>query len=665
MKFNKVLIANRGEIACRIIRTCKELGLRTVAVYSDADSRALHVSQADEAVHIGAPESNLSYLAADRILDAARKTAAQAIHPGYGFLSENADFASTVASQGLTFIGPRSDVMKKLGDKIEAKKLAAQTSVPLVPGLLFTHDRQEAMEKEAKAFAKTHGYPIMVKAAAGGGGRGMRRVRDEASLAESLAAATREAKAAFGDGRLFIERLVEEARHVEVQIIADDHGTVISLFDRDCSMQRNHQKVIEEAPAPNVSGRVRSAMHEAARNLCKAAGYTNAGTVEFLVDRQENFYFLEVNSRLQVEHPVTEAITGLDLVELQLRVASGERLDSLVPSGLQPRGAAIECRICAERPEENFAASTGRLAVFAAPQSHSSNISIRFDSGFQVGDTVTHYYDSMLAKLIVHADTREEAIVRTREALERLSICGVQNNLGFLLSLVNSDLFHKGQHHIQFAPSLLPTPEARVRQAAFIAAIPTLFALCQRSEPTDAWQRNSQFRIMGNPRYGIDAQVNGLPTHVTIECLGGGNVEFRGADFRSSGKVRRLDDTVEYASVDYSVRARIHTVGNDAWVMSSRGTFLVHPLVKSLKKQSDQTDRHSGLVASPLPGKVAAVKASVGAKVAAGEPLLVIESMKMEHIIRSPHDAEVTKVHVRSGEIVDANAVLAELKFDA
>lgn len=664
--FPKLLIANRGEIACRIVRTCKRLGISTVAVYSDADASALHVRLADEAVCIGAPESTHSYLSADKIIAAAIQTGARAVHPGYGFLSENAAFADQLGKSNLTFIGPPGSVMKKLGDKIEAKKLAAKARVPMVPGLLFASDQEPGMLKEAKDFCKQHGFPVMIKAAAGGGGRGMRRVNDEAGLAESLIAAAREAKAAFGDGRLFLERLIERARHVEVQIFGDTHGDVISLFDRDCSMQRNHQKVIEEAPAPNLSDKTRTAMHKAARDLCAAAGYVNAGTVEFLVDQKQQFYFLEVNSRLQVEHPVTEAITGLDLVELQIRIAAGQALSACAPVSSAPIGAAIECRLCAENPDENFVASTGKLLALSAPTTTSNDVSVRFDTGFEAGSSVTHYYDSMLAKLIVHAPTRDLAIAGMTEALESVKVCGVRSNIGFLNALVRSHEFKSVSHDTHFARSVLRSEDTLAQDLALVASLPSIHQLARPDCGSDAWQRNSCFRISGRPQFELIASVNGKIMDLRITPDPSGKelrVQCGAADFTVLVQYAGRDELEVTSCMFGPVRGRLLSSGSSTWVMLPSGTYEVKEQPRSLKKSGKRSELHSGLISSPLPGKVAVVKAQVGSKIAAGEPILVIESMKMEHIIRTPHDAEVKSIRVRSGDVVEANATLAELQF--
>ncbi|MBN8549243.1 MAG: ATP-grasp domain-containing protein [Deltaproteobacteria bacterium] len=659
--FNKILVANRGEIACRIFRTCRRLGIQSVAVYSSADAQAQHVRLADEAYEIGAPESALSYLDHKKIIAVAKKAKVQAIHPGYGFLSENDLFADELEKAKINFIGPSGKVMNRLGDKIEAKKIAKTAGVPMVPSLLFKSSDPKKMLAEAQAFAEKYAFPIMIKAAAGGGGRGMRQVHSKAELADKLASAAREAQAAFGDGRLFIEKLVQKARHVEVQIIGDLHGNVLSLFDRDCSMQRNHQKVIEEAPAPHISDKVREKMQKAARDLCAEAGYYNAGTVEFLLTPQEEFYFLEVNSRLQVEHPVTEAITGLDLVELQLRVASGEKLKDLVPKDLRSRGAAIECRLCAEVPEENFIAAGGRLEAFEIQSIDHARSTLRVDSGFTRGDTVTHYYDSLLAKIIVHADTRDEALSDMRETLSEASICGVKTNIGFLSTLLATPEFKLCSHDTHFAHQVLPTAEQLLKQAELHAGLLLVHRATATTESKDPWLSNSAFRIFSQPSYSLSAAVNGLKVSVQAQREATNT-------FRLSGSSLRLDIEVissspfqlKYTSAMGEGSIRFHVSADATWAMSSHGTVEIKEISPSLKA-GKLAQAHSGEISSPLPGKVILVKAAAGDAVTAGDAIVVIESMKMEHIIRAPHDGEVEKLHVKAGQVVEANAVLAQL----
>jgi acetyl-CoA carboxylase biotin carboxylase subunit len=466
--FAKVLVANRGEIAVRVIRACHELGVSAVAVYSDADARALHVRMADEAVHIGASPSSESYLRADRLIDAAVKTGAQAIHPGYGFLSEREPFARAVGDAGLVFVGPPPDAIAATGSKTAARKLAIGAHVPVVPGTT------EALRDvdQAREVAREFGFPVLLKAAAGGGGRGMRVVRSASELGSALDAARREAAGAFGDDAVYVEKFVEGPRHVEIQVLADSHGTVLSLGERECSVQRRHQKMIEEAPSVAVSAELRHEMGAAAVRFAAAARYVNAGTCEFLLDGEGQFYFLEMNTRIQVEHPVTELVTGVDLVQWQLRIAAGERL-SFQQDAIAPNGWAMECRITSEDAATGFLPSTGRVSYVSVP----SGPGVRWDSGIETGSEVGLFYDAMLAKLIVWAPTRDAAIARMRRALLDLTIDGVDTSRDFHLRVMDDDDFRRGDIDIQWLERRLPTlmaveaPPSLVRDAAVIAAL--------------------------------------------------------------------------------------------------------------------------------------------------------------------------------------------------
>ena len=466
--FSKILIANRGEIAVRIIRACQELGVRTVAVYSDADARAPHVRAADEAVHIGPAPSAQSYLRIDALLEAARRTGAEAIHPGYGFLAERAPFARAVRDAGLVFIGPPPEAIDALGSKTAARTLAVKAGVPIVPGT--TEGVRDA--EEASAIADQFGFPVLLKAAAGGGGKGMRVVRSASELAGALDAARRESKNAFGDDAVYVEKYLEGPRHVEIQVLADSHGNIVSLGERECSIQRRHQKMIEEAPSVAVTPEIRAAMGETAVRAARAAGYVNAGTCEFLLDRDGQHYFLEMNTRLQVEHPVTELVTGIDIVQWQLRVAAGERLP-FRQEDITPRGWAIECRITSEDPSNGFLPSTGRISHLHIP----SGPGVRWDGGIEAGSEVGLHYDPMLAKLIVWARTREQAIARMRRALLELVVDGVETSQAFHLRVMDDPEFQRGEFSIQWLeqrlPSLLAQPpvEEELRVAAIAAAL--------------------------------------------------------------------------------------------------------------------------------------------------------------------------------------------------
>ena len=493
--FKKILIANRGEIAIRIMRACRELGIQSVAVYSEADAQALHVQFADEAVLLGPPAPKESYLNVERLLDAARQTGSDAVHPGYGFLSENASFASAVESAHLTFIGPSADSIRAMGDKAESKIRMKQANVPTVPGF----ENLES-EEDFKRAAKEIGYPVLVKAAAGGGGKGMRVVNAESELSESIALARRESLNAFGDDRLLIEKYLADAHHIEIQVFGDKHGNLVHLFERECSVQRRHQKIIEESPSPLLTPEIRARMGAAAVNAARAVNYFNAGTVEFIFDpHTESFYFLEMNTRLQVEHPVTELVTGLDLVQWQIRIAAGERFP-FQQSDLHQHGHAIECRVYAEDPAGGFLPSTGRLLQFIEPRGPC----VRVDAGFLAGDAVTHFYDPLLAKLIVRAENRDAAIQRMRIALQDFIIHGVTTNIDFMQSVLAHPDFAAGQvstrwvedHVREWAPAV-PTEEALIAAAladvAFAASKPQS-SIATESDPFNTWKQSNNFR---------------------------------------------------------------------------------------------------------------------------------------------------------------------------
>ncbi len=462
--FNKILIANRGEIAVRIIRACKELGASTVAVYSDADRRSLHVALADEAYHIGGSAPAESYLVIDKIIDVAKKSGAEAIHPGFGFLSENEEFAKRCEKEKIVFIGPSAEAIRLMGDKITARKIAQDAKVPLVPG-----SDGAVTDVEASRIADKIGYPVMIKASAGGGGKGMRLVRNKEDFDSSLRMARSEARSSFGDDSVFVERFVEEPRHVEIQIIADNHGNTLYLFERECSIQRRHQKVIEEAPSPAISEKTRKKMGEVAVRIAKAVNYSGAGTVEFIMDQKENFYFLEMNTRVQVEHPVTEMITGIDIVKWMVRIATGEKLP-FKQKDLSINGWAFECRVYAEDPETNFMPSPGLLHYVKAP----SGPGIRDDSSIYSGCEITSFYDPMLSKLVVWADSREAAIDKMASALKEYVVLGVKTNIGFLIRVMHNEEFRQGKLDTGFIerhPDLLSPAEVDIEPAIIAAAL--------------------------------------------------------------------------------------------------------------------------------------------------------------------------------------------------
>ena len=498
----KVLIANRGEIACRVIRTCRELGIKTVAVYSDADKEALHRSFADESVYIGEPEPSKSYLSIEKIINAALESGADAIHPGYGFLSERAEFAQACREAGVIFIGPSPEAMSKLGAKIDAKNIAVKCGVPITPGYFVVGATDDDLRKAAAEI----GYPVMLKASAGGGGRGMRAVWNESEFDDTIRLAREESVKAFGDGEMMVEKLVERPRHIEVQILADSHGTVACLFERECSLQRRHQKIVEEAPSPAMTEKLWQEMKSASQKLILEAGYVGAGTVEYMTDdKAENFYFLEVNARLQVEHPVTELITGIDLVEQQIRVAQGEKLN--LPAGLingdrnAIRGHAIEARIIAEDPAKGFLPSIGKIAFWAEPKGDG----VRFDTGFNSASTITQYYDSLIAKLITHSATRSSAIKRLELALEDTHILGVKTNITYLLDVIRHpgfgagdiDTGFLGRHFPDWHPNV-ELPEALGDLLGMATASAQQPAAGKTGSTKPAWETADGFRIVRN-----------------------------------------------------------------------------------------------------------------------------------------------------------------------
>jgi 3-methylcrotonyl-CoA carboxylase alpha subunit len=691
----RVLVANRGEIACRIIRTCKELGIHTIAVFSEADRYARHVRLADEALCIGEAESVRSYLSAEAVLEAAKRSRADAIHPGYGFLSENSAFAELVTKAGMRFIGPTPGAMRLVGDKLSAKKIAMQAKVPMAPSVEIAAEEKESRGALAH-FIKQEGFPIIVKAAGGGGGRGMRKVYEQSALEDALASASREATNFFKDGRVFCEKLIEHARHIEVQILGDTCGNVMHFYDRDCTMQRNHQKVLEEAPAPGLPGTLRSEIHAAAVRLMKEAGYSNAGTVEFLLAPDGRFFFLEVNSRLQVEHPVTEALFGVDLVALQIGVAEGRALAELLPEGLPPpRGAALEARLCSEIPEEQFVASTGKLLAFslASPTlaEQSPEATLRVDTGFETGDTVTHFYDSLLAKLIVHAPTREQALIAMIHVLSQCRIEGVKVNRGFLAHLVGHHSFHQVTHEINLAATLVPIAAA-IEEAQLQAVLAVLaqqiapplaelpsqspsLALSHEIRP-DPWNRLRGFRLHGAGSVSEEFLVSGARIAVKAEVDAEGSLRLDEVSTARTGGAssaqvspshakgaqllfkRRGSNLVEFTISGKQVAAQVSNRGNDCWVHLAQGSFLVTRAKSSLRTSEASMKAHAGEVVSHLPGKVIEVKSKIGDSVEADSLVVVIESMKMEHRIQAGVKGQVKTVSVEPGQVIQSGQIL-------
>jgi 3-methylcrotonyl-CoA carboxylase alpha subunit len=622
--FAKLLIANRGEIACRVARTARRLGLRTVAVYSDADAGSAHVAACDEAVHIGGSRPQESYLRGDVILDAAKRTGADAIHPGYGFLSENAEFAAACACAGIVFVGPSPEAIAAMGSKSAAKALMGKAGVPLTPG--YHGDRQEPDYLLQQAV--TIGFPVLIKAVAGGGGKGMRRVDSAADFAAALASCQREALASFKDGRVLVEKYLTQARHIEVQVFGDNHGNTVYLFERDCSVQRRHQKVIEEAPAPGMTPERRRQMGEAAVAAARAVDYRGAGTVEFIATG-DAFYFMEMNTRLQVEHPVTEFITGLDLVEWQLRVASGERLP-LGQSELSIDGHAIEARVYAEDPAREFLPSIGRLEHLVAP---AESESVRVDTGVRQGDEITPFYDPMIAKLIVHGATRTEALARLRAALAGYEIAGVATNVEFLSRLATAPSFVAAKLDTALIERerahLFPEPAAPPDATWALAASASFSAVADATP----WGGISGWRM------------NGVRATRPVRL-------------RSGGFERVV--SVEIGVTPARGEARAIRVGSQVHVFDG-GRHHVFSVIDPYLPPEESADHHGGLTA-PMPGRVLAVNVVPGQAVARGAPLVVMEAMKMEHTVTAPRAGEIERVLCEVGEQVKEGTELLVLK---
>ena len=657
--FTKILVANRGEIACRVMRTCRRLGIATVAVYSDADADALHVREADEAVRIGPPPSAQSYLQVEAILEACRRTGAQAVHPGYGFLSENAAFAAALDQAGIVFIGPTMSAVAAMGDKIESKKLAQKAGVNMVPG----HLAAIADADEAVAIARRVGYPVMIKASAGGGGKGMRIAHDDAEAREGFRSATSEARSSFGDERVFIEKFIEQPRHIEIQVLGDAHGNVIHLGERECSIQRRHQKVIEEAPSPFLDARTRAAMGAQAVALAKAVDYRSAGTVEFIVDARRNFYFLEMNTRLQVEHPVTEMVTGIDLVEWMIRVAAGERLP-FRQQDVALKGWAIEARVYAEDPFRNFLPSIGRLTRYQPP----AGDGIRVDTGVYDGGEIPMYYDPMIAKLVAAAPTRDEACDRLAGALDAYVVRGLNHNIPFLQALVRHERFRAGrlttgfiaeEFRGGFKGAELPGALER-RLAAVAATIQHRIHLREASLPG---------QLAGHERRAPDRYV------VSFDSGSGASHEVRVAPGRAmfpDGAELAVESGWRVGDILFS-----GTVGGQAMHVQAEpaglGLRLFHagaslkasvlaPRVAELARlmPAKRPPDTSRFLLSPMPGLLKAIAVKAGQEVKAGEELCVVEAMKMENILRAERDGTISRLHAAVGDSLAVDQKILE-----
>jgi len=681
--FTKILIANRGEIACRVIATAKKMGIATVAVYSDADKEARHVKLADEAVHIGAAPSRESYLLADKIIAAAKQTGAQAIHPGYGFLSENEAFAQRCEDEGIAFIGPKAHSIAAMGDKIASKKLANEAKVNTIPG----YNDAISGPEQAVEIAKGIGYPVMIKASAGGGGKGLRVAYNDKEAFEGFASCQNEARNSFGDDRIFIEKFVQEPRHIEIQVLGDSHGNVIYLNERECSIQRRHQKVIEEAPSPFISDATRKAMGEQAVALAKAVKYQSAGTVEFVVGKDQDFYFLEMNTRLQVEHPVTECITGLDLVELMIRVAAGEKLP-LTQADVKRDGWAIECRINAEDPFRNFLPSTGRLVRFQPPEESmfqsdtSKKLGVRVDTGVYEGGEIPMYYDSMIAKLIVHGTDRNDAIAKMRAALNGFVIRGISSNIPFQAALLAHPKFVSGQFNTGFIAEHygkgFAAEDVPHDDPLFLVALAAFMHRRYRARASGISGQLAGHEVKVGEQFVVvvlGAEGQNQHHEVTVSDFedksGSSSVSMGGNSYQISSNATLGQIRVQGACNGQGFTAQVERgVGKnplalriahngtqiDALVLSPLGARL-HKLMP-FKAPPDL----SKFLLSPMPGLLVDVAVQPGQKVQAGEKLAVIEAMKMENILFAAHDGVVGKIVAGKGESLAVDQVILEFQ---
>ena len=664
--FKKILIANRGEIACRIIRTTKQMGIKTVAVYSEADRDARHVVMADEAICIGGAPSSESYLVIDKIIDAIQKSKAQAVHPGYGFLSENASFARKLKAKGIAFIGPGTLAINKMGDKIESKKLAEKAGVNTIPG----HTEALKDTRQALAVSKRVGFPVMLKASAGGGGKGMRIARNEKEVREGFEAAKREAKSSFGDDRVFVEKYIEQPRHIEIQILADGHGNTVYLGERECSIQRRHQKVIEEAPSPFIDEKTRRAMGEQAVVLARAVKYVSAGTVEFIVDAKRNFYFLEMNTRLQVEHPVTEMITGLDLVEWMIRIADGEKFP-LSQEDIKLTGWAIESRIYAEDPFRGFLPSVGRLSRYVAPP---ENPHVRVDTGVYEGGEISIHYDPMIAKLISYGKDRDEAITHMRQALDAFYIRGVSNNIGFLAAVMAHPRFVKGKLTTNFiadeygdifdaADVLHDDPNMLVAVAA------CLHRAYQERAASISGQCSGHERVVLND-WRVLLQGKSFKARV-VPVAAGYDVSIEGASDSQEFHVRtdwQLGQPLFDAQINgHRIIMQVERNG-PAYSLSHAGlgvdVLVLNEMTASLyelmpEKVVADTSR---FLLSPMPGLLMSLAVKEGQMVSGGDELAVIEAMKMENVLKAERDAVVKTVHATPGDSLAVDQPIIEFE---
>ncbi len=671
--FSKILIANRGEIACRIIKTARRMGIKTVAVYSEADAGALHVEMADEAVFIGPAPAAQSYLLIDKIIDAVRQTGAEAVHPGFGFLSENGDFADALAKESIVFIGPNKNAVQAMGDKIASKKLAGKAKVNTIPGYLGVIQDTD----EARKIAADIGYPVMIKASAGGGGKGMRVAASEDDLVAGFESAMNEARSAFGDDRVFIEKYVVEPRHIEIQVLGDKHGNIIYLGERECSIQRRNQKVIEEAPSPFVDEKLRKAMGKQAVSLAAAVDYDSAGTVEFIVDKNGNFFFLEMNTRLQVEHPVTELVTGIDLVEQMIRVADGEKL-KLKQSDIKLDGWAMESRIYAEDPFRGFLPSVGRLVYYRPPaEAAHDHGTIRNDTGVKEGGEISIYYDPMIAKLCTHAATRGEAIALMAEALDEFRLEGIDHNIPFLSAVMGEERFQSGALTTNYIAEQFPdgfhgaplTEDQRdrlVALAAFIHGIET-----ERARSIDGRLSFDEDSVdgewsvtLGGTRFAANLSMTGIGAQIVLHGQenGGEIKEFQVECSWAPG------ERVIYAKINGDPMIAQVEPALEGWTLLHRGARA--PIIVQSKRAAElaalmpekEVADTSKFLLCPMPGLVVSISVDQGQEVKVGEPLAVVEAMKMENVLTAERDGTVSKITVAPGDSLAVDDVILEFE---
>jgi 3-methylcrotonyl-CoA carboxylase alpha subunit len=664
--FTKILIANRGEIACRVIKTARKMGILTVAVYSDADANALHVNMADEAIYLGPSPSRESYLLADKVIEAAKRTGAQAIHPGYGFLSENADFCRMCEQENIKFIGPPVGAIEAMGSKSAAKNIMEKANVPLVPGY-HGDDQSEALIKKA---ADDMGYPVLLKATAGGGGKGMRQVWNENEFSEGFAAAKREAKSSFGDDTMLVEKYLTQPRHVEIQVFCDNHNNAVYLFERDCSVQRRHQKVIEEAPAFGMTEGLRQKMGLSAIKSAQAIGYQGAGTVEFLLDVDGSFYFMEMNTRLQVEHPVTELITGQDLVEWQLRVAAGEVLPK-TQQELSIKGHAFEARIYAEDANNDFLPATGKLNFLQPPVESEF---VRVDTGVRQGDEVSVFYDPMIAKLIVWDENREKALQRLTKALSEYRINGVTTNIDFLYNLATCPSFVNEEIDTGFIEKhqdeIFHNDEQTLADELPIAALYLVLSLAHKAkekavktaDPYSPWNNTNAWRLNEPHIHQLTLAHNGVEYPVTVEQKRQGSDSYYliTVSNKTLDCQGRISGDTLYVSIDgYRSHATIARNGNEISLYRQNGAFNFTNIQPDCGN-NDNDDNHGGLVA-PMNGTMVSVLVKTGDIVKKDQPLMIMEAMKMEHTIKAPSDGTIDALYYVEGDMVDGGSELLAL----